>query len=383
MPTLWIGLLPALLAAQPETPSLREFLERRLEIDEEEWKSIQRGAPVVKLRRGPDASETRLMGVVKIQGSPAEFIERYRDIVAFEKGTGVLQIVRFSEPPGVEDLASLTVDADDIEDVKQCRPGDCAIKMSEDTMNAFRGINWDEADATEKANRLARRMIVDFLESYRSGGNQALGLFHDKRKPLLVGQQFEEMMKDPDLPVYFPELFRFLLDYPASPLPGSEEIFYWSKVDFGLKPVIRLNHVVIYQPDNDNTVKYTIASKMLYTTHYFNTGVELKFLVQEPDSGSSYYLVIGNRSRSDGLTGFTGAILGGQIRGKARDGLESYLRSVKSSIETARYASSVGGLASGTHHRDMSRATAAKGSACTVWSPTNVARRVHRDATSR
>ncbi len=333
MPTLWIAILPALLAAQPQTPSLREFLERRLEIDEEEWKAIQAGNPLVKLRQGRVDSETRLLGVVKIHGSPEEFIERYRDIVAFEKGTGVLQIGRFSEPPRVEDLASLTVDTDDIEDVKECRPGDCAIKMSDETMNAFRGLDWNEADATQEANRLARRMIVDFLESYRSGGNQALGLFHDKKTPLLVGRQFEEMMEDPDLPVYFPDLFRFLLDYPASPLPGSEEIFYWSKVDFGLKPVIRLNHVVICQPQNDDPVKYILASKMLYTTHYFNTGVELKFLAREPDEVGSYYLVIANRSRSDGLTGFSGAILGGQIRGKARDGLESYLRSVKLQIE--------------------------------------------------
>jgi hypothetical protein len=335
MPAVLIAILPALLAARPETPSLREFLERRLEVDEKEWQAIQAGTPVVKLRRGRDSSETRLMGVVKIQGSPEEFIERYRDVVRFEKGTGVLQIGRFSEPPRVSDLAALTVDEGDIEDVKECRPGDCAIKMSEVTMNAFRGIDWAEADATEKANRLARRMIVDFLESYQSGGNQALGLFHDKKKPLLVGRQFEEMMEDPDLPVYFPELFRFLLDYPASPLPGSEEIFYWSKVDFGLKPVIRLNHVVIFRPEI-GTVKYTIASKMLYTTHYFNTGVELKFLVQEPDSAGSYYLVIGNRSRSDGLTGFTGAVLGGKIRGKAREGLGSYLAAVKSNLERAR-----------------------------------------------
>jgi hypothetical protein len=334
MPPLGIAILPLLLTAQPEPPSLREFLERRLEIDEKEWKAIQDGTPVVKLRPGRDSSETRLLGVVKILGSPEDFIERYRDIVAFEKGTGVLQIGRFGEPPRVEDLASLTLDPDDVEDVQKCRPGDCALKMSEDTMNAFQRIDWEAADAVEQANRLARQMIVDFLESYRSGGNRALSLFHDKKTPLLVSQQFEEMMNDPDLPVYFPELFRFLLEYPASPVAGSEEFFYWSKVDFGLKPVIRLNHVVIYRPANDGPLQYTIASKMLYTTHYFNTGVELKFLAVEPSSEGTYYLVAANRSRSDGLTGFTGAIAGGQIRGKARDGLESYLRSVKSRLES-------------------------------------------------
>jgi hypothetical protein len=324
--------------AQPQPLSLREFLERRLEIDEKEWNAIQAGTPVVKIREGRDPSETRLMGVVRIEGSPEELFDRYRDIVAFEKGTGVLQIGRFGEPPRVEDLASLTFDEEDIEEIKKCRSGDCAVKMTDATIDAFRAIDWDEASAIEKANQLARTMIVDFLDSYRSGGNQALGVLRDKKKPILVRRQFEEMMEDPDLPVYFPDLVRFLLDYPASTISGSEEIFYWSKVDFGLKPVIRLNHVVLWQPRDADTVKYIIASKMLYTTHYFNTGVELKFLAQEPEFPGSYYLVIANRSRSDGLTGFTGSLLGGKIRGKARDGLESYLRSVKSNLEKAGYS---------------------------------------------
>jgi hypothetical protein len=295
---------------------------------------------VVKIRKGPEPSETRLMGVVRIQGAPEELVERYRDIVAFESGTGVLQIGRFSEPPRVEDLRSLTFDEEDIEDLKRCRPGDCEIKMSTPMMDAFRQIDWARPDAIERANHLARTMIVDFLESYRSGGNQALGVLHDKQKPLLVRRQFEEMMADPDLPVIFPDLVRFLLEYPSAALPGSEELFYWSKVQFGLKPLIRLSHVVIWQAPGPEPVKWVLASKMLYSTHYFYTGVELKFLAQEEDSPGAYYLVVSNRSRSDGLTGLTGALIGGKIRGEAREGLERYLRSVKSELETGSSARS-------------------------------------------
>jgi hypothetical protein len=336
----FLPLLGVLVTAQPPAISLRAFLETRLEISEEEWRAIQAGAPVVKIRRGRAPSETRLMGVVRIAGAPEELVERYRDIVAFESGTGVLQIGRFSEPPRVEDLASLTFDEEDIEDVKRCRPGDCEIKMSPPMMEAFRRIDWDREDAVETANRLARTMIVDFLESYRSGGNQALGVLHDKQKPLLVRRQFEDMMEDPDMPVFFPDLVRFLLEYPSAGLRGSEELFYWSKVQFGLKPLIRLSHVVIWQPPGPEPVKWVLASKMLYSTHYFNTGVELKFLAQEKDEPDSYYLVVGNRSRSDGLTGFTGALIGGKIRGEARDGLERYLRSVKSKLERGSSARS-------------------------------------------
>lgn len=333
--SVWLALE---LTPQPSAPSVEEFLKSRMEVSDEEWASVESGAPLVKLRPRRDDSETRLLGIVKIQGEPEEFVERYRDIVAFEKGTGVLQIGRFGNPPRVEDLAALTLEADDLSSFQDCRPGDCAIKLSEGAMAAFEKIPWEAADASERANDLARRMIVDFLESYRAGGNAALGVRHDKKEPLLVCRQFEEMMEDPDLPVLFPELVRFLTEYPEASLPGGEEFFYWSKVDFGLKPVIRLNHVGIYRPES-GLAKYVMASKMIYTTHYFNTGIEIKFLAQDPGQSGSYYLLAGNRSRSDGLTGFTGAMISGKIRGKAREGLESYLRSVAALAGRRRQAS--------------------------------------------
>jgi hypothetical protein len=318
---------------QKRFDSLEDFLRERAGFDEDDLRAVEEGTPLVKLRPGRVGSETRLVGVVKIHGSPDAFVERYRDIVSFEKGAGVLQAGWFSDPPKVSDLAPLTLDASDIEDLKKCHEGDCDIKMSDETIEAFQRIDWSKPDAAGEAEALARRMIVDFLKSYQNGGNAALGALHDKNKPFLVGEQFTEMLQDPDLPVYFPRLFAFLSDYPHDPIPGAEEFFYWSKVDFGLKPVVRLNQVVIYQPEEVDFVRYAMASKMLYTSHYFNTGLELKFLVVEESSPGSYYLVVANRSRSDGLTGFTGAIIGRRIRGKARDGLESYLHSVKRNME--------------------------------------------------
>jgi hypothetical protein len=317
--------------------SLHEFLVERGGFDGDDLRAVEAGTPVVKLRPGRVDSETRLLGVVKIHGSPETFAKRYRDIVDFEKGTGVLEIGWFSDPPKVSDLAGLTLDESDLEDLKKCRVGNCDIKLSGESIQAFQRIDWSKPGAVRKAEALARRMIVDFLKSYQEGGNAALGALHDKKNPLRVGQQFNEMLQDPDLPVYFPRLFAFLSDYPHDPIPGAEEFFYWSKVDFGLKPVVRLSQVVIYEPEEVDFVRYAMASKMLYSSHYFNTGLELKFLVLDRSAPKDYYLVVANRSRSDGLTGFTGAFLGGHIRGKARDGLESYLRAVKRNME-GKYA---------------------------------------------
>jgi hypothetical protein len=317
---------------QPVVTSLPDYLKRN-QFTQEDLDAIESGKPIAKLVEAEEDTETRILGVVKIRGNPEDYIGRQRDIVNFEKGAGVLQIGVFSDPPTAADLAGLTLDPEDIEDLKRCQPGKCDVKLSDPGIEAFRKIDWEADGATTNAERIAKQMIADFLNAYRKGGNESLSAFHDKKKPLLVKEQFEEMVGNHDVPKYFPSLHTFLKDYPKSSIPGSEEIFYWSKVDFGLKPVIRLNHVVIYQPKEAATVRYAVASKMIYTTHYFNTGLELKFLVVSPSSPEAYYLVSLNQSRSDGLTGFAGAIIGGQIRGKAREGSEKYLGAVKRMME--------------------------------------------------
>jgi hypothetical protein len=174
----------------------------------------------------------------------------------------VLAIGLFSDPPTPADVAGLTLDPKDIEDLKKCQPGKCDIKLSDAGIEAFRKLDWKASDAVANAESITREMIADFLSAYRMGGNQALGTFHDKEKPLLVKEQFEEMIATTNVPSYLPSLHSFLKDYPKASLPGSEEVFYWSNVSFGLKPVVRLNHVVIYQPQEIEAVRYAVASKM-------------------------------------------------------------------------------------------------------------------------
>ena len=329
---IWTAFVSVSSTIQPLATSLPDYLKKN-QFTHADLDAIESGKPMVKLLEVEEDTETRLLGVVKIRGNPEDYIARQRDIVSFEKGMGVLEIGLFSDPPTAADVAGLTLDSEDFDDLKKCQPGKCDVKLSGPSIEAFGKLDWEAPDALPNAEKIARQMIADFMGAYRKGGNESLSTFHDKKQPLLVKEQFEEMVATHDVPAYFPSLHAFLKDYPKAPIPGGEELFYWSKVNFGLKPVVRLNHVVIYQPKERETVRYAVASKMLYTTHYFNTGLELKFLVVSPDSPGAYYMVSINQSRSDGLTGFMGAIAGGQIRGKAREGSEKYLGAVKAMME--------------------------------------------------
>ncbi len=80
-----------------------------------------------------------------------------------------------------------------------------------------------------------------------------------------------------------------------------------------------------------------IASKMLYASHYFHTALELKFLVKDsarPDA-EGFYLLSLNRSRSDGLTGFTGHIVRHTGEKRGRDSLQGFLATAKQRVEAA------------------------------------------------
>jgi hypothetical protein len=126
-----------------------------------------------------------------------------------------------------------------------------------------------------------------------------------------------------------PDMRRYLLEYPRAPLPGAASFLYWQETEFGLKPTIRISHVVIREGADDATV----ASKMLYATHYFWTGLELRALLRDPSRGSGFWFVTVSRSRSDGLSGFTGTVIGRKVRREAEEGALAALLATKQTLE--------------------------------------------------
>ena len=77
-----------------------------------------------------------------------------------------------------------------------------------------------------------------------------------------------------------------------------------------------------------------MASKQLYSSHYFWTALEMRALVPDPSRGPGFWFVSVSRSRSDGLSGFVGRIIRGKVREAARSGLESALTATKARLES-------------------------------------------------
>lgn len=337
-----IGLPGALTLANQTPPSaspLDRTLATRFAMNGPQLAALKRGEPVTVLLPGRVDREIVVGGAVRIQAPPERTVELVREIEQLESGPSFLHTRRLSEPPRLEDFAAYQVSSEDIAALRRCRPGDCDVNLGPRGFEALTRIDWAASDASEQVRAAARQTALEYLEAYRAGGNQALAVYTDRTRPLLVAQEFADMVtRTSQLPDALPELAAFLLGHPATARPAeTEDFYYWSEADFGLKPVFRINFVVIHRPPAAVRTRYAIATKQLYANHYFHTALELRVLVDdESQPGRAHYLVVLNMARSDGLTGLFGGLVKSRVRAASRTGLQRSLLATKRLAEQSR-----------------------------------------------
>jgi hypothetical protein len=339
---LGLGLGAALLVtvASPAAQSVSfvNNLLRQQQFSRADLRALDAGKAVVKSLDTPVRRELAHFGVVHIDAPPDRLVDRFRDIERFERGPGIPQIGRFGIPPRPEDLASLTLPAEDVTALATCRPGDCDVKLSKAAMTRFRNhVNWSSPNAALQAHDVARALILELVQAYQANGNAALGQYDDGDEPLLVAEEFRALLASGNLlPLPVPELMAYLEEYPRSQPSGAEDFFYWSTVDFGLKPTVRVNYVIIYPlAARPSGVSHVIAIKQLYASHYFQATLELRFLVDDERRAarSGFYLLSITRSRIDGTGGLTGSLLRSVISRRSRTAVRNYLEHLKRQVE--------------------------------------------------
>jgi hypothetical protein len=184
---------------------------------------------------------------------------------------------------------------------------------------------------------MAREMILELVAAYQANGNAALGRYDDDSAPVVVGEQFRGVLSNSSqLPIPVPELMGYLESYPRGRPAGAQEFFYWSVVEFGLKPTVRVNHVIILPlPGRPSGVSHVIAIKQLYASHYFHTALELRFLVDDNRGADrrGFYLLSIIRSRVDGTTGLKGSFLRPILSRRSRIGVRDYFGYLKRQVE--------------------------------------------------
>jgi hypothetical protein len=330
----WLASSPGPGVAQDRPPSLSEDFERSLaaevHLTAAERKALLAGGPVTRLLPSDQTREVAVFGAIWIDASAADYVRRVTNIEDFEKGGGFRITRKISNPPTLDDFAQLELPAQDLKDLRRCKPGNCEFKLSTTGLEAFRTqVRWGTQAEKTDADAAFRRLALEYVNGYREGGNARLAVYQDGADPVVVADELRSMIERAPSLLAMLDLRQYLLDYPSTRLTGATDFLYWQEARFGLKPTIRISHLVI----QDRPGKTVIASKMLYASHYFWTALEQRVLLADPARGRGFWLVITNRGRSDGLKGFIGRLVRGRVRSEAQKGTDAVLRTTKAKLE--------------------------------------------------
>ena len=313
--------------AQTSLPELQKMLSEKVAFDETDFAALQRGETIVRLAPVQDKREIAVAGLMPLRATADEFLRSYRDSLTRKNNAAVLQIGSFSAAPAAADLANLTLDAQDIEDLKNCVVGDCKLKLSAAMIERLnREINWQAPDYAQQATQLFKTMLVEYVKDYRARGDAALIAYNDKQDEIRLAEQHEAIKR---VSGYLNDLANTADS--SEELQPREELLLWSKIKFGLKPVIAINHVTIYKRDRQLGPQVLAVSKQIYANHYFNSSLALTGFVTV--AGPTSYLVYENRSRADGLSGPFSKFKRGIVENKALEGLRGILQHSKALLE--------------------------------------------------
>jgi hypothetical protein len=319
----------AITQGQTSLAELQQLLQEKAAFNEKDFAALQRGESIVKLAPVQDKREVAVSGLVSLRATADEFLRSYRDSLTHKNNTAVLEAGRFGTEPSMNDLQNLTLEAQDIEDLKECVVGDCQIKLSGSMIERFaREINWQAPDYAQQVTQLFKSMLLDYVRDYRARGDAALIQYNDKQNEVRVIDEEQALSR---VSGYLNDLAATVSPHDASGLRPFEEMIVWSKIKFGLKPVIAINHIAIYKRDRELGPQILAVSKQIYANHYFNSSLALTGFVTV--AGPTSYLVYENRSRADGLEGPFSKVKRSIVENKALEGLKGILEHSKVTLE--------------------------------------------------
>ncbi|HVI70974.1 MAG TPA: hypothetical protein VM656_05750 [Pyrinomonadaceae bacterium] len=326
--------------AQSSLSEFQKALHEKAAFEEKDFAALQLNQPVVRLAPTSDKREIAVSGLVNIRAGAEEFLRSYRESMTRKTNPAVLEIGSFGSQPSVNDLDSLTLDTGDIEDLKDCIVGDCQLKLSAAMIERFRKeIDWNAANYQLAATNLFKQMLLEYVRDYRTRGEAALIEYNDKRDEVSLAAEQRALNAASSY-------INDLLAQAKSNLQLAEDSIVWSKIKFGLKPVIAINHVRIYRRNSDAGPQVLIAPNQIYANHYFNASQALTAFVNIPGENQGAYLVSENRSRADGLEGPFGKLKRGVVEKKALEGLKGILEHSQASLDGSALTASTDDFAS-------------------------------------
>ena len=295
---LAVGLATAGAASAP--PSILDLFSRSTRTQ------LENGRPVIEIVSEPDV-DLAIVAAVRSRIDADVFLTRFREVERLLQGRYTAMNGRFSSPPRLEDLSPLTLDDDDLDDLRDCRPGRCGLKLSSTEIGAIRaavdgaGNRWQAA-----ALEAFKQALVDRAAAFRRKGLSGLVPYEDDGEavhPAAVTRQQLDVVERRG--VVRLQALASLRTYPDE-IKRPESLLFWSKDTLGdTKPIVTITHAAIWPGDEQH--QPLVMMTQVYASHYLDASVSVTTLV--PGTAGQTYLAYLRLSNVDVFDGSFGGFI--------------------------------------------------------------------------
>lgn len=297
---------------------------------------LDAGATLVRILAEEDGN-IAVLGARRVAADGDRLVAWMRQIDRLRRSRFVESMARFSDPPVLDDLALLSLDAHDLQTLRDCTSAECRAKLTARELDLLR----QEVDAAGEtwAPRLDdafRRIVLDRVRSYMAGGHRALGQYVDGRSPAPPDAVFGSLLKRTTcLTERFVDLAEYLEGGPEAADSAFESFLYWSKERLGARPIVTATHVIMARGHGFRAGDALIVGKQIFATHYMNGSLNITAVVGS-GPGSPHYLVILNRTNVDFLRGMFGGLSRLTVERRIKAELPSILDQLARTLESGR-----------------------------------------------
>lgn len=328
-----LGLVALLLVqSAPPPPSAKNpfsVFGAAADLGADDLRDLRAGRTVVRVLDPATRFDVGVFVAARISVTPAHFVARVQNTAALWQGEAIPATGMFSQPARIDDVASLSLARKDVDALRECRPGDCLMKLTAAEIERVRAaIARRPAAWRDEVQREFRQIVVDRVQAYRHGGPGALQALTDHATPVELAAVFSRLSAAThSLATHAPQVAAYLEQYPRGSLPaGASEHFYWLYTTETPRPTVQVMHVVVHPQPHGELTQALVVSRQILASHYVNGALAVTALVRDPNDPSGQYLVYLNRSEVDGLSGVFSTIrrffVERRIRGAARSAFE-------------------------------------------------------------
>lgn len=315
-------------AGAPTDPA--QVLSERFQFTPGEVAQATQGQPVAKLLTGNARDELAVVGALRIDGDMHRLVNWVRDIASFRKAAELGHATVIPQPVTEAAFAGFVPDPRDLAALRTCRITACDVRLSERAIQQLQqGVRWDDPQAGDQAAHVLRQMLADYAKAYITGGDAALGSYHNQKEPRAAADDFRTLLAGAtNLKILVPELSTYLDKYPHATLKSVDQLLYWTAVNDGADPVFTLHHLVVYPKSSSQIL---IADKTIYSSRSFEAAA-LILSVQASSDGRGFYVLGAARLKSSKLSGLAARVLRSRIEKETLEGVKVYLGWIRDSL---------------------------------------------------